>query len=106
MVGKVFAWVLGVLLTGLYVSAVVAAVGNAIMLPNVADSLGLGISVSGWFWLVFGIAFPVVVFGIALVLGRGRSAALRVLVLAAGIALVAVAQLEITHLVPQSSYFG
>lgn len=106
MVGRIIAWVAGLLLIGLYASAAVAAVGNAIMLPEMAGSLGLGISVSGWFWLVFGIALPVFVLALALLLGRGRTAAMRVLLLAAGIGLVAAVQLEVLHLVPQSSFFA
>lgn len=106
MAGRIVAWVVGVLLTGLYASAVVAGAGNAVLLPRMAENMGLGISGAGWFWLGFGIALPVAVFALALLLGRGRSAAMRVLLLATGIALVAAVQLEVMHLVPQSSFFA
>jgi hypothetical protein len=49
---------------------------------------------------------PVVVYVLSLVIGRGRSAALRLLVIAAGLGVVAVVQLEVMHLVPQSGFFA
>lgn len=104
--GHVTAWVLGALLTLLYVYLVVAAIGNVIGLTDMATAIGLTLTPVGWWWLMFGIALPIVVFMIALVIGRQRSAAVRVVVLAAGIAAVAAFQLEITHLVPQSSFFA
>jgi hypothetical protein len=68
--------------------------------------MGLGITPSGWFWLGFGVLMPVVVYVLSLVIGRGRSAALRLLVIAAGLGVVAVVQLEVMHLVPQSGFFA
>ena len=55
MIAKILAWVTGIVITLLYASAVVAAVGNFIMLPQMAESMDLGISGFGWFWLSFGI---------------------------------------------------
>lgn len=75
-------------------------------MPNMAEVMGLGITAVGWFWLWFGVVMPVVVFGVALVLGRGRGAALRLLVLAAGLCVVAAVQLEVALLVPQSTWFA
>ncbi|MFV0433915.1 MAG: hypothetical protein ACK5LO_08055 [Leucobacter sp.] len=106
MAGKIVAWVVGLLLTGLYVSVVVAGIGNIVLLPDMAASMGLSMTAVGWFWLSFGIALPVVAFALALLFGRGRSAAMRLLVLATGIGVVAAVQLEIMHLVPQSSFFA
>jgi len=55
---------------------------------------------------VLGVALPVAAFVVALLIGRGRRAGARLLVLAAGIAAVAAIQLEVMHLVPQSSFFA
>lgn len=106
MAGRITAWVVGLLLTGLYVYTVVASIGNLVLLPQMATAMGLGIAPVGWFWLCFGVLLPPVVFALALVIARGRTAALRVLVLAAGLGLVAAVQLEVMHLVPQSSFFA
>ena len=106
MAGRIAAWVLGILITGLYGYTVVAGVGNLILLPQMGGAMGLGISPLGWFWLVFGVALPVIVYALALVIARRRRAALRILVLAAGICLVSAVQLEVMVLVPQSSFFA
>ncbi|MFT4232672.1 MAG: hypothetical protein QM606_07860 [Leucobacter sp.] len=106
MAGRILAWTVGVLLTALYASAVVAAAGNLLLLPQMASAMGLGMAPLGWFWLGFGALMPVAVFGIALLIARGRGAALRLLVLAAGLGVVAAVQLEVMHLVPQSSFFA
>ncbi|PRI10722.1 hypothetical protein [Leucobacter massiliensis] len=103
---RIAAWAVGAVLTALYASTVVAAVGNFVLLPQLAAQLGLGMSPLGWFWLSFGVLMPVAVFAIALVIGRRRTAGLRILVLAAGLGVVAAWQLEVMHLVPQFSYFA
>lgn len=103
MAKRVIAWVIGILLTGLYASTVVAAVGNLLLLPEQAAVAGLGISGFGWFWLVFGVLMPVVVFALSLVIGRRKSSVLRLLVLATGLGVVAVWQLEVALLVSPSS---
>lgn len=105
MAGKIASWVIGLIITALYASTVVAAVGNIIGVPSMAEAIGLGISGTGWFWLWLGVVLPVVVFGIALLFGRGRRAAARVLILGTGLCVLAAVQLEILHLVPQSSFF-
>lgn len=104
--GKITGIVFGVLVTLLYAYMVVAAVGNLTGITAMSGVLGLTLTGTGWFWLILGIALPPIGFAIALLLGRGRSLGLRVLVLAAGLASVAAIQLEILHLVPQSSFFG
>lgn len=106
MAGKVTAWVIGVLVTLLYAYLVVAGVGNLLGLTEMSTLLGLTLSGAGWFWVIFGIALPVAGFAAALVIARGASGAVRVLVLAAGLAVVAAVQLEVLHLVPQSSFFA
>lgn len=104
--GRIFAWVIGVILTLLYVYLVVAAVGNLMGIQQMADLLGLVLTGVGWFWLLLGIAIPVIAFTVAVLLSRRRSAGARLLVLAAGLATVAAFQLEIMHLVPQSTFFA
>lgn len=105
-VGALIAWAIGILITALYAYTVVAAVGNVIMLPEMGAEIGYGITPVGWWWLGFGVALPVIAYAVALVIGRRRSAAVRLLVLAAGICVVAAVQLEVMHLVPQSSFFA
>lgn len=106
MAGRIAAWTAAVLITVLYAYTVVAAVGNLTGLPGMADAMGLTMTAVGWFWLWFGVLLPVVVFGLALLAGRGRRAGLRILVLATGLCVVAAVQLEVLHLVPQSSFFA
>lgn len=103
---RIASWVLGVLLGLVYVYLVIAAVGNIIGIVEMSGLLGLELNAIGWFWLVLGVALPVAAFVVALLIGRGRRAGARLLVLAAGIAAVAAIQLEVMHLVPQSSFFA
>ena len=103
--GRITAWSVGIIITGLYAYTVVAAIGNFVMLPEMGAAAGYGITPVGWWWLAFGVALPVVAYALALLIGRGRSASLRLLVLTAGICTVAALQLEVMHLVPQSSFF-
>lgn len=100
------AWIAGILIALLYVYTVVAAVGSLTGLPRMGEAMGVVITGTGWFWLWFGVALPVVVFALALVIGRRRPAWQRLLVLAAGLCLVGAVQLEVMHLVPQSSFFA
>lgn len=103
---RISAWVVGVLLAILYAYLVVSAVGNLVGLQQMAGVIGLQLTGVGWFWLLSGIALPVLVLLLALLAGRRRGAGARLLVLAAGLALVAAVQLEVMHLVPQSSFFA
>lgn len=102
MVRRVVPWVIGALLTGLYAYALVEPIGNLIGLPQ----LGFEITPLGWFWLVAGVALPVVAYAFALWIGRGRSAGARLTLLAAGLAVVAALQLEYLLLVQPSTFFG
>ncbi|MBL3698496.1 hypothetical protein [Leucobacter luti] len=106
MVTRVLAWVVGILLGGLYVYATVTGVGNLTGMLGLSGALGTGLSVSGWIWLVFGVAMPLILLAAALLLGRGRRAGIRILLLAAGIAVIAVLQLDLMHVIPESSYFA
>jgi hypothetical protein len=55
----------------------------------------LGLNAYGWFVLIVAVAFPVVAFGIAFVVGWRRSASQFTLVLLAGLCLVAVFWLDV-----------
>lgn len=106
MVAVIAGWAWGVVVTLLYVLVVINAVGNLLGMQQMAAALGTVLSPLGWFWLVCGAILPIVVFAVALILSRGRTPALRILVLFAGIAVLSAFQLEITHLVPQYQYFA
>lgn len=94
------------LAVGLYAYAVWAAVGNVLLLPQFAASLGLNISPTGWFWLSFQVALPVGIAALALLLGRKRRLPIRALLLVAGVTVVSVISIDIAHTIAQSSYFG
>lgn len=72
------------------------AVWNAVAyLLTVAPA---GINAYGWFVLIFSVLFPVLVFVIALALGRRRSTAALVITLVAGLGLVAVFWMNVAAL--------
>ncbi|MFA5606566.1 MAG: hypothetical protein WDA07_05195 [Leucobacter sp.] len=104
MVGRISAWVVGVLITGLYIVTIVAAFGNLLMFPQMAAAGGFEVSAPGWWRLGLGVALPVIVYVVALVLARKRKATTRLLVLLAGLALVSAVQLEVNLLLPQSGF--
>lgn len=106
MTARISAWATGVLLGLLYVYLVVAAVGNLFGIREMAAGMGLSFTAVGWFWLVLGVILPVAALVIALLAGRRRTAGTRLLLLATGIGVVAAFQLEIMHLVPQSTFFA
>lgn len=106
MLKVVAAWIAGVLLSVLYLYAAVAAIGNLMYFPGLADASGLEVSTIGWTWLIIGIVMPVALLALALILGKKRKAGIRILLLAVGITVVAVLQTDIMHLIPVSSYFA
>lgn len=106
MGARITAWVLGIIVSLLYVATVIAAIGNLVLLPQLGAEIGYDITSFGWFWLGFGILMPVIAFALALLIARKRRPAMRVLVLVAGLAVVAAIQLEVLHLVPQSAFFA
>ena len=67
--------------------------------------MGLELAPVGWVWLVLAVIMPIAAYAIALLFGRGRSAAVRLLLLATGLAVVAVLPLEMQLLAPLSSFF-
>ncbi|MEJ6489463.1 hypothetical protein PQI23_07000 [Leucobacter sp. USCH14] len=106
MVKLISAWIVGLLLALLYLYAVVAGIGNFVGLVGLSEALGTGLSGTGRLWLIIGIAMPVIVLVVALLVGRGRGAGSRILLLAAGVALVAAWQIDLMHVIPESSYFA
>lgn len=106
MVGRVLCWVGYLVLVALFVSMTVQAVGNLMLLPQAAESIGLAISGTGWFWLGAGVALPLIALALGVCVAWKRSAPARILVLATALAVAAAVQLEVTHLVPQSSFFA
>lgn len=95
MAARIAAWAAGLLLVALYVYATVAAVGN---LAGMANLLGSAIRPFGWGVLVAGVVSPVVVLAAALLLGRRKKTGMRLLILTAGVALVAAIQIDVLYL--------
>lgn len=69
----------------LYGLALVVPVSDLVALPGVYDMLGLGASVP-WAILITNLVVPIVLFLVALVLGRGRPPFERALIFAVGLA--------------------
>ena len=105
MARKITGWAAFALLTALYVYMVVAAIGNLTQLPQMAAQLGLAVNALGWFWLWLGVAMPVLGYAAALLVGRRRSGGSKLLILVTALALVAALQLEISIVVPPTSFF-
>lgn len=103
---SVLFWVAWAAVTGLYLYSLIAAIGNFLGMNTVAQALTGQLSISGTAWLSAGVVLPLLAFTMALLLGRGRSRTQKLLLLATGLCLLAVMQLNIMHLVPNSSYFG
>ncbi|PWC08355.1 hypothetical protein [Mycetocola zhujimingii] len=74
------------------------AVGNVVGISTLASGLDTSISVLGWAVLSIGVAVPIVIFLIALRLGRGRDILAQVLVYLTGLGVVAVVSLGIIAL--------
>ncbi|QIM16942.1 hypothetical protein G7067_11880 [Leucobacter insecticola] len=106
MLKTLTAWIVGLMLAALYVYAAVAAVGNLIGMIGYAERLGLGLSVSGWAWLIAGIALPILILACALWTARRRAAWARILFLAVGVAVVSVVQIDVMYAIPTYTYFG
>lgn len=71
------------------------AIGNLVGLGSAAAALGTSFSAFGWTVLIVAILMPIVVFGLAVWLGRGRRVPVQALLLAAGLCLSAVLSLDI-----------
>lgn len=105
MARKITGWAAFAVLTALYVYMVVAAVGNLTQLPQMAAQLGLAVNAIGWFWMWLGVALPVVGYVVALLAGRRHQGGSRLLILVTALAVVAALQLEISIVVPPTSFF-
>ncbi|GAA3596686.1 hypothetical protein GCM10022198_20790 [Klugiella xanthotipulae] len=88
-----------------YAYDVWAAWGNLIGISNVASSLGGEVVWWGWVILVASAALPVVVFLLALWLGRRRALAVRALVFCAGLAVISVTTLDILNRFQLGAFF-
>lgn len=106
MTRRIITWAVWAIITGLYAYMVVAAAGSLSLLPQMVDSMGMSMTGIGWFWLIFGVAVPPIAYVLSLLAARRRSAAVRLLALATGLAAAAAINLEVLLLVPQSSFFG
>lgn len=102
MIKRITHWVIGALLTAVYVFTMLAPFGDLMGLPQ----MGFAISPSGWFWLFAGVVLPPIVYALALIAGRKRTAVVRLMLLATGLLVVALLQLELLLLVPLSSFFA
>lgn len=71
------------------------AVGNLLGLNVAAQRLDTQLSGFGWGLLIVGVLIPLAVFALAIRLGRGRGNGARVLLLLAGLCLVAALSLDI-----------
>ncbi|MGO2138963.1 MAG: hypothetical protein ACTH30_01015 [Leucobacter sp.] len=89
------AWVAGVLILALYAYGVVAAIGN---LMGMSTFLGEALGPLPWALLGIAIFVPIGAIIVSLIVARGRTAWVRVLLLATGLCVTAAVQLEIMHL--------
>jgi hypothetical protein len=74
------------------------AISNLVALPGVYELFGIGDAVP-WWLLVIGVAAPLVLFGAAVLLGRRRSLAHRVLLLAVSLGVTNAVALSVASLV-------
>lgn len=90
------AWIAGVAILALYAYAVAAGIGN---LMGMSAFLGEALGPLPWTLLGLAIAVPVIALLASLFAARGKSAWVRVLLLATGLCVSAAVQLEIMHLI-------
>lgn len=93
--GRIAAWAAGIALVGLYAYSTIAAVGN---LNGMTSVLGEVLGPLPWTLLIVAVVVPALALGISLLLGRGRSAGIRLLLIATGLCVTAAIHLEIGHL--------
>lgn len=105
MAKTITGWVLFAVITGLYVFMVIAAIGNMTQLPEMASQLGLELNPAGWFWLWFGVCLPIVGFIVAILAGLKRKGGAKLLILATALTVVAAIQLEVSLVIPPTSFF-
>lgn len=90
------AWVASLAILVLYIYATIAALGN---LLGMSTFVGTALGLIPWVLLGLQVLAPVIALVAALLVSRGRSAGMRVLLLATGICAAAAIQLEIMHLI-------
>lgn len=78
-----------------YVYAMWNAIGNLVQTVQVAGDLGLSLNALGWFLWIFATAFPLLIWGAAFALGSRRKGHELLLIMLAGLALVAVFWLNV-----------
>lgn len=86
---------LAVLFGLFYVYDVWEAIGNLVGLTLTAQSLDTQLSGFGWTVLIFAVLMPLLVFAIAFVIGRRRSAGVQAVIFFVGLCLVAVLSIDI-----------
>ncbi|MGO3832684.1 MAG: hypothetical protein ACTJGT_01850 [Microbacteriaceae bacterium] len=99
-------WVGCIAVIGLYAYAISAAVGNWIGMDQLATILADGLSDIGRVWLVVGVAVPSLTLLVSLLIGVGKKRSTKLLLMVAGLTVVAVLQLDMMHLVPTTTYLG
>ncbi|MFF8818399.1 hypothetical protein ACF07D_10435 [Leucobacter sp. NPDC015123] len=90
------AWGAAVVIVALYAYAVVAGIGN---LMGMSTFLGEALGPLPWTLLGLAIFVPIGALLVSLLVARGRTAWVRVLLLATGLCVAAAVQLEIMHLI-------
>lgn len=91
-------WLLGTImgLFGLfYAYAVWNAIGNLVAAVQAAGEVGLSLNALGWTLWIFAIAFPIIVYVFAFWLSHRRHAGHAVLIMLAGLGLIAVFWLDL-----------
>jgi hypothetical protein len=96
--GRISIALVTLLFAALHGYTLLQAVSNLVALPGVYDLLGIGDAVP-WWLLIVGVATPVVLFVAAVLLGRGRSLAHRVLLLAVSLGATNAIALSVAALV-------
>ena len=89
----------------LYTLTTINAIGNFLGMRAFANNLGEGLSVFGWVALLSAIALPALVALLGVWITR-RQPSITWLALLTGVGVVAMAQLEMVHLIPPTAYIG
>ena len=109
MISKIAAWVVGLLSVVLYAYAVFSGVINVQGMLAQAEIFGMSVSALGWMFIVAHLIIPVVLLAIALIVGRGTSAWLRVVILIAGLSVTGLLLLVLTdfesRVLPWQTFF-
>jgi hypothetical protein len=96
--GRISIVLVALLFAVLHGYTLLLAVSNLVALPGVYDLVGIGDAVP-WWLLIIGVTAPVVMFASAVLLGRWRSLAHRVLLLAVSLGATNAVALSVAALV-------